>query len=233
MDDQAHMQGETVLSQRAVRQLYKLRARHYDLSANLYYLLGFREYAYRQQAVEVLNLQPGDTVVEIGCGTGLNFAFLQEKIGPTGKIIGVDLTDEMLGIARQRCDVNNWSNVELVEHDAASFRFPQQIDGVISSFALTLVPEFPAVIANAATALKAGKRMVVLDLQLPHWPQPLVKLGILFTSGFGVNEEVAKRHPWETMATAFGNLDKTDVYFGAVYLAKSEKTGNAPGQMTY
>jgi ubiquinone/menaquinone biosynthesis C-methylase UbiE len=76
--------------------LYRKRSRFYDFTANLYYLLGFREQAYRKKSVDALKLSPGDVVVEIGCGTGLNFPLLQKVIGPKGKIIGVDLTDEML-----------------------------------------------------------------------------------------------------------------------------------------
>src|SRR3989338_11398117 len=77
-------------------QIYRKRAGNYNLTANLYYLFGYREYAYRKKAVEALNLSEGDSVIDLCCGTGLNFSFLQEKIGLEGKIIGVDLTDEML-----------------------------------------------------------------------------------------------------------------------------------------
>ncbi|MEW6586284.1 MAG: hypothetical protein AB1442_11825 [Nitrospirota bacterium] len=52
--------------------LYRKRAGYYDFTANLYYLMGFREQAYRKKALRMLNLKNGDTVVEIGCGTGLN-----------------------------------------------------------------------------------------------------------------------------------------------------------------
>lgn len=221
--NQIQLQHNEVLHQEGVRRLYRKRAKHYDLSANLYYLMGFREFAYRKQAVEQLDLRPGDTVVDMGCGTGLNFAFLQDKVGPDGQIIGVDLTDEMLNVAHERCQANGWQNVKLVEHDAATFTIPRNVDGVISTFALTLVPEYQTVITNVAAALGPGKRMVLLDLQLPDWPRPLVKLGILLTSGFGVNEEIARRHPWESMEAVFGNMQKTDIYFGAVYVAMSEK----------
>lgn len=89
-----------------VMNLYRKRARRYNFTANLYYLAGFREWAYRQRAVEALNLQQGDTVVEIGCGTGLNFSLLHQAVGPTGRVIGVDLTDAMLAQARQRVAEN-------------------------------------------------------------------------------------------------------------------------------
>src|SRR5215813_11267280 len=63
---------------------YRDRARHYDITANLYYLLGFRVQASRRRAVRALALRPGDTVVEIGCGTGLNFSLVEQVIGPEG-----------------------------------------------------------------------------------------------------------------------------------------------------
>ena len=85
-----------------IAKLYGKRARNYDISANLYYLIGFREYAYREMAVQQLKLSPGKTVVEIGCGTGLNFPILKKALGPDGKIIGVDLTKDMLNRARER-----------------------------------------------------------------------------------------------------------------------------------
>ncbi len=83
---------------------YRDRARHYDITGNLYYLLGFRVGAYRRQAIQALQLRPGDTVVDIGCGTGLNFPHLEHVIGPGGRIIGVDLTDAMLEEAKLRVE---------------------------------------------------------------------------------------------------------------------------------
>ena len=136
--------------------VYRKRARRYDLTANVYYLLGFREWAYRKRAIAALGLRPGDTVVEIGCGTGLNFGLLEERIGPQGRLIGVDLTDAMLSRARERVRDKGWRNVELVECPAASFRFPPGIDGILSTFALTLEPEYDQVIERGAEALEPG-----------------------------------------------------------------------------
>jgi len=122
--------------------------------------------------VEDLRLDAGDAVVEIGCGTGLNFPLLQEKIGPAGQIIGVDLTPAMLKKARLRVQHRGWPNVTFVNEDAAAFSFPSSVDDVFSTFAPTLVPEYDAVIRNAAAALAPGKRMVVLDFKRSdRWPE--------------------------------------------------------------
>lgn len=70
--------------------LYRRRARNYHLTANLYYLVGFREFQLRKRAVAALGLARGATVVEIGCGTGLNFEYLRAAVGPRGRIVGVE-----------------------------------------------------------------------------------------------------------------------------------------------
>jgi demethylmenaquinone methyltransferase/2-methoxy-6-polyprenyl-1,4-benzoquinol methylase len=98
------------LDKRSIALLYRRRAKLYDFSANAYYLLGFREFAYRKIGVKALNLKKGDTVVEIGCGTGLNFGLLRNEVGPNGKIIGVDMTPEMLQEAEKRIKRNSWQN---------------------------------------------------------------------------------------------------------------------------
>jgi SAM-dependent methyltransferase len=62
--------------------------------------------------------------VEIGCGTGLNFGLVQERIGPTGRLLGVDLCADMLEQARQRVAARGWDNVELIRARATDFDFP-------------------------------------------------------------------------------------------------------------
>jgi demethylmenaquinone methyltransferase/2-methoxy-6-polyprenyl-1,4-benzoquinol methylase len=115
-----------------VNEVYHRRARFYDWSVNAYYLIGFRWWAYRRSAIAALGLQPGATVVEMGCGTGLNFRLLQESIGLSGRLIGVDLSTDMLQQARQRVAAKGWSNVELVQARAADYNFPSGVDAVFS-----------------------------------------------------------------------------------------------------
>jgi len=212
------------LAKKHIADLYQKRAKHYDYSANFYYLLGIREFAYRKTAVEALKSAPGDTVVEIGCGTGLNFRLLRDRVGWEGKIIGVDLTAEMLSEANRRIERNKWTNIELVQCDAGAYSFPEHVDGVISTFAITLVAEYDEIIKRGAAALAPGKRFVVLDFKLPPgWPRWLVKLFVVLTRPFGVTLDLADRHPWESMERHLNLKEFKSFYFGGIYLAAGEK----------
>jgi SAM-dependent methyltransferase len=68
---------------------------------------------YRGIVVGALPLRRGDTVIDAGCGTGLCFAALQERIGPEGTLVGVDAAPEMLDLAAERVAAAGWSNVVL------------------------------------------------------------------------------------------------------------------------
>ncbi|MBI2832428.1 MAG: methyltransferase domain-containing protein [Chloroflexi bacterium] len=204
----------------SVIHLYRRRARRYNFTANLYYLIGFRLQAYREKAVLALNLHPGDTVVEIGCGTGGNFPLLQQAVGPNGKIIGVDITDAMLSQARKRVEENRWSNVELVQSDAASFQFPNGVGGILSTFAITLAPDFDKIIKSGARSLAPGKRWVIADFKMPsNRFVHLAPLLVFLTRPFGVSMELASRHPWESISNYLANTSVTELYGGMVYIA--------------
>ena len=163
--------------------------------------------------------------MDIGCGTGLNFALLQEAIGETGRIIGVDLTDAMLKQARLRVTAQGWKNVELVQADAASYEFPTQVDGILSTFALTFVPHRARVIQNGCRALAPGRRWVVLDMAwpaaLPMWLSPF--LFFLRLSSSGISGEVIRRRPWQTvwstMQQSLVEVERHPFSMGFFYLA--------------
>lgn len=207
-----------------VRAIYRDRARNYDVTANLYYLAGFREQHFREMAVEALRLKPGDTVVEIGCGTGLNFPLLQDKVGRAGRIIGVDLTDAMLAQAHKRVAAKGWANIELVESSAAAYEFPPQLDGILSTFALTLDADYDQVIADGTNALKPGGRWVVLDIKLPsNWIRHFVPALMPLLRPFAVSDAIAVRHPWESIARYLTNTSMKELFFGIAYLAVGER----------
>jgi ubiquinone/menaquinone biosynthesis C-methylase UbiE len=207
-----------------VNEVYRRRARFYDWSANAYYLIGFREWAYRHRAVALLQLQPGATVVEIGCGTGLNFRLLLERIGPTGQLIGVDLSADMLEQARRRVAAKGWNNVQFVQVRAADYDFPAGVAAVISTFALSLEPRFDDVIVKAAAALAPGGRFVLLDLRMPdNWLRNLAPVLVWLVRPFAVSLEVAKRQPWKSLQRHLPQYSYQEGYFGLVYIAMGQR----------
>ncbi|UCD78236.1 MAG: methyltransferase domain-containing protein [Desulfobacterales bacterium] len=204
--------------------LYRKRAKNYNLSANLYYLIDIREYAYRKRAADALALNSGDVVVEVGCGTGLNFGPLRNKVGPEGKIVGLDLTFDMLSVAKQRIEDKGWKNISLIQCDAASYDFSLHLDGIISTFAITLMPEYDQIIKKGSAALSPGKKLVVLDFKMPaKWPIWLIKLFVILTRPFGVTLDLADRHPWESIGRYLDSLKVETFYCDAIYIAAGEK----------
>src|SRR6516225_5063388 len=139
------------IEERAARQIdgvrehlietYRKKAKNYDITSRFYPVPGYPQRAQRRRAVRALGLGLGDTVIDIACGTGLNFALIEEVIGPPGRIIGVDLTDAMLAQAQDRIETNGWRNISLVLADAAEFEFPTDVDGILSTYALSQVSE--------------------------------------------------------------------------------------------
>jgi demethylmenaquinone methyltransferase/2-methoxy-6-polyprenyl-1,4-benzoquinol methylase len=196
----------------------------HDFTSSLAYVIGFRDWAFRQRAVDVLRLAKGDRVVEMGCGTGRNFALLERAVGPGGAVIAVDLSEAMLARARKRAARHGWSNVELVQSDAASYEFPASVDGVLSTYTLVILPEYDRVIERACRALKEGKRCVVLDQKLPSGPASrLVPLLDLLSRPLEYSRIVGERRLWESIQRHAGNVRVEELYFGFVYVAVGEK----------
>src|SRR4051812_15081621 len=164
----------------------------------------------------------------MACGTGLNFHLLEETIGADGRIVGVDLTDAMLAQARGRVETNGWSNVSLVQADAAQFEFPAEVHGIVSTYALSQVPEGAEVIAHGAAALSPGGRWVVLDLKVPdRAPRRLAQLGVAAVRPFASIEEWIARRPWEAIRAAMEEelvgVTWTELCLGTAFLAAGSR----------
>ena len=211
-------------------QTYRKKAKYYDVTSRFYPVPGYPQRTQRLRAVQALGLSPGDSVVEIACGTGLNFSLIEQVVGPGGRIVGVDLTDAMLAQAQDRIELNGWSNVALVQADAAEFDFPREVDAILSTYALTQVPECGAVIARGASALCRSGRLVVLDLKVPdNAPRWLAQVGRTLVRPFGSMDEWIERRPWETIRAAMdqrlADLSWTELSFGTAFLAAGSRAG--------
>jgi ubiquinone/menaquinone biosynthesis C-methylase UbiE len=213
---------------------YRKKAKHYDVTSWLYPVPGYPHRAQRLRAVQALGLRAGDSVIDIACGTGLNFPLIEKVIGPDGRIVGVDLTDAMLARAQDRIEANGWSNISLVQADAADFDFPTEVDAILSTYALTQVPECAEVIAHGAAALSGGGRWVVLDLKVPdNTPRRLAQLGTAIVRPFASIDEWLMRRPWEAIRAAMqeelADLSWTELFFGTAFLAAGSRDPGTSG----
>jgi len=203
---------------------YRKKAKHYDLTSRLYPAPGYPQRGQRLLAVQALGLRAGDSVIDLACGTGLNFGLIEQVIGPAGRIVGVDLTDAMLARAQERVARNGWSNVSLVQADAVSFDFPAPVSAILSTYALTQVPECAEVIAHGAAALSSGGRWVVLDLKVPDkTPGFLAQVGTATVRPFAAIDQWLMRRPWEAIRAAMReeltDPSWTELFFGTAFLA--------------
>lgn len=208
--------------------IYQKRATNYDITANLYYLFGYREWAYRRMAVEALKLKPGDTVLDLACGTGINFPLYQQYIGQTGRIIGVDLTPAMLVQAQKRVKNNDWQNVTLVHHDAATYRSPSPVNAIISTYAFSILPNIEPVIHNVYSMLHNFGHYVLLELQIPpYWPTWLTSMAVSLMKPFALTDEWVNQRPWtlimRTVNKLFNNVNVDEYYFGLTYIISGQK----------
>lgn len=191
----------------------------YSAFAPFYDLFSAEQPVYRagrRAGIEVLPLRAGDQVLDVGCGTGLNFALLQQAVGPTGTIVGVDASSRMLDQARRRVRRRGWDNVILLEADAAG-TVPAEIgartaaeggrersDAALATYALSIIPDWETAWRNMLGLCVPGAALGVVDMQEPTgaWTvlTPLARLACRL-GGSDVHA-----HPWRAV-----ERDCTDV----------------------
>ena len=127
-----------------------------------------------------LDLREGETVLDLGSGAGLDCFLASKKVGPTGRVIGVDMTPEMIERARTNGAKGGFVNVEFRSGRLESLPVEDaSVDAVTSNCVINLVPDKSAVFAEVARVLKPGGRIVVSDIVLDGELPAVVKENVL------------------------------------------------------
>ena len=141
--------------------------KYYNKIAKFYDALSEKsEGPMKKLGLERLAVQPGESVLEIGFGTGHSLVALAEAVGPTGKIYGLDISDEMVALAQQRlAEAGYAERAELQRADAEHLPYgDESLDAIYFSFTLELfdTPQLPIVLGECRRVLKPGGRIAVV-----------------------------------------------------------------------
>jgi ubiquinone/menaquinone biosynthesis C-methylase UbiE len=190
----------------------------YRALAPAYDRLARRSALMRRLAVERLELERNETVLDIGCGTGLTFPLIEKRVGPDGRVVGVDLSPDMLTAAGARVDRAGWSNVTLIEASAEEAELPFQVDAVVSVLTHDVMRSRRA-LDNIVRQTKTCGRIAVTGAKwAPRWAVP-VNAYVWYLARQYVTTFEGFDRPWTLLNELVPGLEVRPILLGGAYVA--------------
>lgn len=212
----------------------KKAIRYYDKFSVVYdYLSNWYYKKPRNYAIKELDLKTGKSVLNLPCGTGVNFQYFENYLKNTGIIIGIDLSSGMLKQAKQKSDKNGWTNVNLELENATkidqkwfeNYNKTNKLEGFDAIFldlGLSGLPEWRNIIDNMISLLNPNGKIVILD-----WYLEKPSLRAKFVKWIGKGE--VDRPIWQYLKSKVSEFKLDDSFnFGGVFVASGVKPTKKP-----
>lgn len=200
---------------------YRQRAAAYDSTCG-------PTWPIRERCVAALQLQPGESVLDVGCGTGLSFELLRDGVGPGGRVVGFDQSPEMLGQARQRVARAGWANVEVVEEAAQGLALDERFDALFFHYTHDILQSPTAVAALLARA-KPGARVAIAGVKAFPWYLAWLNPWVYAKNRAYNGSPGGLKAPWRHIAGRLDGFRREDTQWGMGYLASGRVRPDAPG----
>lgn len=196
---------------------YRRRSAVYDLELALFEPI-------RREAIARLALARGQTVIDIGCGTGLSFALLHEGVGAGGRIVGVEQSPEMIGKARERVARSGWRNVELLCSPVESAPLRGSADAALFHFTHDILRRADSV-QRVLRHLKPGARIVACGLKWARGWARGANLLVLPAALHSTTTLEGLDEPWSHLAAHAAAMEIETRLMGTVYIATGQLAG--------
>ena len=182
----------------------------------------------RQRAVELLQLRPGDRVIDAGCGSGGSFPFLLDRVGSGGEVVGIEISPGTIINTRKRIAQNKWKNVHVIEGDAKKVELTGVFDGLLM-FAAPDVFASEDALSNIFPHLKENARVAIFGAKFSPRKYGWILNGLLrlaiarlsFSSGPQLESE-----PWIKLKKRLVKIEVKEYFFGWMFVAWGSVAGN-------